>query len=331
MAPQERAAGEPELSVVLVNYDGAGCLPQTLAALAAHTRAPAEGIVVDSGSADGSWRGVEAHWPAARALRFEDNIGFAAGCNRGAEAARGRFVAFVNFDGEVEPGWDVPLRALLEDPGVSVATGLLVSSAGDVLEAAGLEIAPNTATYGRLGGEPRSSGPAGRLAVTAASGALMMVRREDFLALGGFLELLFMYGEEADYCLRAHERGAIVLDPGSAIRHRFGHASGPHQSHVRLYWPSRNRLVNAARHLPLPALVASVAASAAFDALTLLQVRRRWAVATVAAGWRDGLRLMRRVRRDRSPEERARAAARLVPFRAALAEQRRLGRLKVSA
>lgn len=321
----------PELSVVLVNYEGAGCLPQTLRALARNTRAAAEGIVVDSGSGDGSWRDVDQHWGAARALRFEHNVGFASGCNRGAEAARGRFVAFVNFDGEVEPDWDVPLRALLEDPGVAVATGLLVSSDGQTLEAVGLDIAPNTATYGRQGEQPRAQAPRGPTAVTAASGALMMVRREDFLRLGGFFELLWMYGEEADYCLRALDEGAVMLDPGSAIRHERGHASGPHQSAVRLYWPSRNRLVNAARHLPAATLVKSVAASAAFDALTLLQIRRPWALATVVRGWLDGLRLMPGVRRDRSRAERARAAKRLTSLRAAVLEQRRLGRLAVDA
>ena len=317
--------------MVLVNHDGADCLPQALQALAANTRAEAEGIVVDSASSDRSWQHVDRHWPAARALRFEDNIGFAAGCNRGAEAARGRLVAFVNFDGRVEPDWDVPLRALLEDPGVAVATGLLVSPDGQTLEAAGLDIAPNTATYGRLGGEPRSQAPAGPVEVTAASGALTMVRREDFLALGGFYEPLWMYGEEADYCLRAHEHGRVVLDPGSAIRHDVGHASGSHQSPVRLFWSSRNRLVNAARHLPARALLASVAASAAFDALTLVQIRRPWAFATVARGWREGLRLARTVRRDRTPEERARAARRIVSARTAIAEQRRLGRLSARA
>ncbi len=76
----------------------------------------------------------------------------------------------------------------------------------------------------------------------------MMVRREDFLALGGFWETLFMYGEEADYCLRAP--GRVMLDPRSAIRHAHGHAAGPALSDIRLYWPSRNRLLNAARHLP---------------------------------------------------------------------------------
>jgi GT2 family glycosyltransferase len=314
-----------ELSVVLVNHNGADCLPATLAALAANTRAEHEVVLVDSASSDGSWRDLH----GVRVLRHEENIGFAAGCNRGAEAASGRLVAFVNFDGCVEPGWDEPLRALLEDPGVAVATGLLVTPDGATLEAAGLAIAPNTATYGVCGGVPRDRAPVAPVDVAAASGALMMVRRDEFLALGGFLEPLWMYGEEADYCLRASDRGRVVLHPASAIRHEVGHASGPHQSEVRLYWPSRNRLLNAARHLPAGACARSVAASAAFDLLTLAQSRRVWALRAVARGWWDGLRLMRSVRADRSPAERSRAARRLVPLRTAVAEQRRLGRLAV--
>jgi N-acetylglucosaminyl-diphospho-decaprenol L-rhamnosyltransferase len=314
-----------ELSVVLVNHNGADCLPATLEALALHTRAEHEVIVVDSASSDGSWRDLD----GVRVLRHEENIGFAAGCNRGAEAAVGRFVAFVNFDGRVEPGWDEPLRALLADPGVAVATGLLVTPDGATLEAAWLAIAPNTATYGLRGGVPRDLAPAAPVDVAAASGALMMVRRDEFLALGGFLEPLFMYGEEADYCLRALDRGRVVLHPGSAIRHDVGHASGPHQSEIRLYWPSRNRLINAARHLPAGACARSVAASAAFDLLTLAQIRQAWALRAVVRGWRDGLALMRDARADRSPAERSRAARRLVSLRAAVAEQRRLGRLAV--
>jgi len=315
----------PELSVVLVNHNGAACLPAALDALATGTDSEqAEGIVVDSGSADGSWRDVESRWPAARALRFEDNIGFCAGCNRGAREARGRLVAFVNFDGRVEPGWDVPLGEQLEDPTVSVATGLLLRPDGEEIEAAGLQIAPNMATYGRQEGEPRSAAPSRRIDVAAASGALMMVRRDEFLALCGFYEPLFMYGEEADLCLRVP--GRVVLDPRSAIRHHIGHAAGPARSTLRLYWPARNRLVNAARHLPAGALARSVATSAAFDLLTLAQVRRGDAARAVARGWGQGLRAMRRERSARSAAERRAAAARLVPLRTAVAQQRRLGR-----
>jgi N-acetylglucosaminyl-diphospho-decaprenol L-rhamnosyltransferase len=315
----------PELSVVLVNHNGAGCLPAALDALARNTECESvEGIVVDSGSADGSWREVESHWPAARSMRFEENIGFCAGCNRGAEAARGGLLAFVNFDGAVEPGWDSPLRELLADPGVSVATGLLLRPDGGEIEAAGLDIAPNMATYGRQEGAPRDASPAKRIEVTAASGALMMVRREEFLALGGFYEPLFMYGEEADYCLRVP--GRVMLDPSSALRHDTGHAAGPPRSGVRLYWPSRNRLLNAARHLPPSSLALSLAASAAFDLLTLAQLRRREALRAVARGWGQGLREMRRERSARTPAERKAAAARLTSLSGAVAQQRRLGR-----
>ena len=315
-----------ELSVVLVNHNGAEVLPRSLGALARNTSADeVEGVVVDSGSVDGSWEGVEHQWPQARAMRFEENIGFCAGCNRGAEAAAGRLVAFVNFDAEVEPGWDEPLREVLKDPTVAVATGLLLRPDGSTLEAAGLEIAPNMATYGRLDGEPRDGLPAEPFEVEAASGALMMVRREEFLALGGFYEPLFMYGEEADYCLRVE--GRIVLDPRSAIRHEQGHASGPLRSTTRLYWPSRNRLLLAARHLPPLALAKSVASSAAFDLATLVQARSGEAANAIGRGWRDGLRRMAAERGARAPRERRAAARRLVTFRAALQEQRRLGRL----
>ena len=319
-------ADAPELSVVLVNHDGAECLSPTLTALERNTATDSvECIVVDSGSTDGSWEPVKQVWPKARALRFEDNIGFAAGCNRGAEEAAGRLLAFVNFDGEVEPGWDEPLRVALEDPGVSVAAGMLVDSTGETIEAAGLEIAPNVAVYGRQEGDPRSAAPSAPLDVGAASGALMMVRREEFLALGGFYEPLWMYGEEADYALRVP--GRTVFDARSVIRHRSGHASGPARSPVRLYWGTRNRLVNARRHLDGLALATSVVTSAGFDALTLAQLRSRDATRNVLAGWRDGLRAMRAERGARGPAARRQAAGRLVPLRTAVAQQRRLGRL----
>ena len=153
----------------------------------------------------------------------------------------------------------------------------------------------------------------------------MMVRRDDFLALGGFWETLFMYGEEADYCLRAP--GRVMLDPRSAIRHAHGHAAGPALSDIRLYWPSRNRLLNAARHLPGPAMVRSVLASAAFDLLTLARVRRPSAVRSVLRGWRHGLRAMPAQRGTRSPAERHEAARRMVSLRVAVREHFRLARL----
>ena len=205
-----------ELSVVLVNHNGAACLPRTLEALARNTATEdVECIVVDSGSADGSWKGVEYAWPSARALRFEENLGFCAGCNRGAEAASGRLLAFVNFDGEVEPGWDAPLIELLGDPAVSSRPACCSRPDAEAIQAAGLAIAPNTAIVGRLDMLAALGGAGARRSTSpAATGALMMVRRQEFLALGGFYEPFFMYGEEADYCLRVPGRDRPA--PGAA-------------------------------------------------------------------------------------------------------------------
>jgi GT2 family glycosyltransferase len=316
----------PQLSVVLVNHDGAACLPRALAALARNTRTDAECIVVDSGSSDGSWREVEHHWDRARAIRAERNIGFCAGCNRGAEAARAPLVAFVNFDGEVEPDWDVPLRALLADPGVSIAGGMLVEQSGTVVEALGLAIAPNLATYGLLEGSAREDIRPCSVDVAAVSGALMMVRRDEFLTLGGFYEPIWMYGEEADLSLRVP--GRVVADPRSTIRHEIGHAAGPRASVTRIYWPSRNRLINAARHLGTKRLAISIATSAAFDLALVASRRDATTFRAVMRGWRDGLRLMPPELRARRTRPWASEARRIVSFREALAHQRRLLRMR---
>ena len=314
-----------ELSVVLVNHNGSACLPAALGALRdATATTDVECLVVDSASTDGSWREVERRWERARALRFEENIGFCAGCNRGAQAARGRLLAFVNFDGVVEPGWDAPLRQALADPAVSIAGGVLLRPDGETLEAAGLQIAPNTATFGRFEGAPRAAAGDAPVEVAAVSGALMMLRRDEFLSLGGFYEPIWMYGEEADLCLRVP--GRVVAEPRSALRHEMGHAAGPLRSVVRLYWSSRNRLINAARHLPPGALARSVATSAAFDLLTLAQLRTHEAAVAIARGWWHGLRAMPRERGARTAAERRVAAARLASLREAVRQQRHLGR-----
>jgi hypothetical protein len=96
---------------------------------------------------------------------------------------------------------------------------------------------------------------------------------------------------------------------------------------TRLYWGSRNRLINAARHLPPTSLAKSVVASMGFDLLTLAQLRSGSATGAIARGWRDGMRAMKSERRARSGKERQLAARRLMSLRDAIAEQRRLGRI----
>lgn len=106
----------PTVSVVVLNFNGRDYLPACLHALA-DTDYPDEKLeimVVDNDSSDGSAETVELDFPDVRLLRSGGNVGFAAGNNAGIRAAKGEFVALVNPDTEVEPGW---LRPLVETMG----------------------------------------------------------------------------------------------------------------------------------------------------------------------------------------------------------------------
>ncbi len=224
-------------------------------------------------------------WPRARALRFDENVGFCVGCNRGAEAATGRLLAFVNFDGEVEPGWDTPLAGLLDDPTVSISTGLLLSSDGQMIQAAGLGIAPNTAVVGRLVMLPRETAPLESVDVPAATGALMMVRRQEFLASEA--------STSRSSCTAKRPTIACACPAGSSCTPEARCATirpcvGPDgRSFVSTGAPEPP--VNAARHLPPASLVSRL------WHLRLRRAHARAAAARVAAGaiargWLDGAR-----------------------------------------
>ncbi len=318
-----------KLSVVLVNYNGRDCIQSSLAALKAHTATSAfEVIVVDSGSTDGSWRAIEGRYDNVRVIRYEDNIGFCSGCNRGAEVAFGEYLAFVNFDGAVETAWDLPLLEALTDPAVTVAGGMLLNADGTTVEALGLGVAINMATYGLLEGAVRAEIVPTRQKVAAVSGALMMMRREMFIVHGGFNEALWMYGDEIDLCLRMG--GDTVVDSRSAIRHEMGHAAGPSLSPLRTYWSSRNRLINASRHLPPGPLMKAVVTSLAFDLIAVATTRRRASAGAAIRGWGQGIRLMGHERTSRSTQERAVAAKSVATFRETVHQYRTVRRNRSS-
>ncbi len=114
--------GAPGVAVVVLNYNGGDYLLACLQALAA-TDYPVERletIVVDNLSIDGSPEAVETDFPDVRLVRSGGNVGFARGNNAGIRATTAEFVALVNPDTEVEPGWLWPLvRAMGEAPDIA--------------------------------------------------------------------------------------------------------------------------------------------------------------------------------------------------------------------
>ncbi|MGB2953040.1 MAG: glycosyltransferase family 2 protein [Gaiellaceae bacterium] len=77
-------------------------------------REPLEVVVVDNASTDGTAKAVADRF-GAKVIRAPRNLGFAGGCNLGLEDLDGvDFVALLNNDALVEPGWLRPLVAALD-------------------------------------------------------------------------------------------------------------------------------------------------------------------------------------------------------------------------
>src|SRR4051794_24902729 len=95
----------PTLSVVIVTYESRDAVARTVPPLVAQLREGDELIVVDNASADGTPAAVRELAPKVQVIETGANLGFAAACNRGAEAATGELLCLLNPDAVPQSGW----------------------------------------------------------------------------------------------------------------------------------------------------------------------------------------------------------------------------------
>ena len=76
-----------KIAVVIVNWNGADCLPECLRSVAEQERRPDRVIVVDNGSGDGSLDRALRQFPGVEPIRLGTNVGFAAANNVALRAA----------------------------------------------------------------------------------------------------------------------------------------------------------------------------------------------------------------------------------------------------
>ncbi len=111
------AADTPLVRVVVLSFDGGQMTIDCLDSLLA-TQWPADRmqiVLVDNGSLDDVAQRVRAHYPQVQLLEPMENLGFAGGCNLGMRLpGEHRYVALVNNDATVDPGWLQPLVQVAE-------------------------------------------------------------------------------------------------------------------------------------------------------------------------------------------------------------------------
>lgn len=222
------------LAVAIVTYDSAADIGRCLAAVAALDEPPAEVVVVDCASRDGT---LEALARARHDLPLEvvplpDNRGFAGGMNTALERTRSPFVLTLNADARPEPGYT---RLLLDraeahpELRVAAVTGRLVRPLGPrgdrLLDACGMRLTTAWRHLDRGSGELDRGQYAAPERVFGATGAASLFRREalaDAAVDGEVFDPRFhSFREDAELCFRLRERGwEILYEPAARAEHR---------------------------------------------------------------------------------------------------------------
>jgi GT2 family glycosyltransferase len=232
-----------DLSIIIVNFNTRQMTLACLRSIYAETRDISyEIIVVDNNSVDDSANAIATEFPGVRLIALGENTGFARGNNIAAKEARGRRILLLNPDTAVlDHAIDRLVGFANETPMCRLWGGRTLFKDGSLNPfscwrrmtlwslacfAIGLTYAGSSSpilspeTYG---GWKRDT----VRHVDIVSGCFLMIDRALWDQLGGFDPTFYMYGEEADLCLRARRAGARpIITPHATIVH-YGGASAP--------------------------------------------------------------------------------------------------------
>jgi GT2 family glycosyltransferase len=246
------------VTVVVVNFNGADCLPRCLESLQRQTYPGFATIVVDNASIDGSADGLEARYPGVRVIRSPTNKGFAGGNNLAFREIDDGLVALLNPDAVAAPDWlerlvDAAARhpkyAMFGCRMLADARGERLDGVGDVYHVSGLP-------WREGHGEPAPGRYLQPREIFAPSAAAALYRRDVIVATGGFDEDFFCYVEDVDIAFRARLAGLRALYVPTAVVVHEGSAVVGRHSDFQIYHGHRNLVWVFARNMPWPLLLA---------------------------------------------------------------------------
>ena len=218
-----------EVSIVIPVYNQVEFTHACLASLQWHSGdIPYEVIVVDDGSTDDTTKFIGAI-PGVTYLQAEKNSGFIATCNRGADAARGKFLVFLNNDTTVTEGW---LTALWEtfdfEPQAGLVGSKLVYPDGRLQEAGGIIWRDGSGWNRGKFQSPAKPEYNYLREVDYCSAASIMIPKSLFDELGGFdRKYAPAYYEDTDLAFKVAQAGRKVLyQPLSVVIHHEGVTGG---------------------------------------------------------------------------------------------------------
>lgn len=278
----------PIVSVIVLNWNAARWIPRCLESLRQQTVfEKIELLFVDNASSDDSEKVARAcltEWPNGIFMQNGGNFGFGGGCNRGAAAARGKYLLFLNPDVWLEKNCLEELVAAGEQKNATAVAMKILNYADDSIQwwrDDGFDI---------FGVVVKARASRQSTASFCAS-TFPFIRSDAFRKLDGFDEKLFMYGEEAELAWGIWVCGGkVVAAPNARLHHRGEAAVNPkggeqitefRTSARKRFYANRNHLLillKFSQHILLLTAAAFVVLLM-IEGLFWLSWTRRWSLA----------------------------------------------------
>lgn len=255
-----------DVSVVIISYNTRDWMQTSIDSVReASGLLSFEVIIVDNASQDGSADFIANRFPEVPLIRNSRNVGFGRAVNQGAAIARGEFLLLLNPDGHLKRGTLEALVAFAKsNPQHIICGGRTLTPAGE-LDLKSCWAAPSlwslfcSATLlstlmprSRLF-DPECMGTFRRdrvRTVDIVSGCLFLIRLMDWRLMGGFDERYFVYGEDADLCLRARARTGrtCAITPDAEMVHALSASSASRADKLELLLKGRITLARTHLH-----------------------------------------------------------------------------------
>lgn len=211
--------------------------------------------------------------PKAKLIGASGNVGFAAGANLGAAAAKGELIVLLNPDAVVEPGWAEAMRAPWGQ-GRSIWMALVTMDGGETINTSGGVLHFSGIGWAGQAGDGVSLAPRQPAPVGFASGACLAISAADWRRVDGFSPWYFMYCEDVDLSLRIRLLGGTVaVIPAAKVVHDYRF----HKGSTKWRMLERNRWATIIRCYPAPLLGLLLPALIAAEfAVWLAAIHGRW-------------------------------------------------------
>lgn len=219
----------PMVSIVIPVYNQIHYTYLCLASILEHTKDVSYEIIIADDVSTDATEHLSEFAENLVIRRNQTNQGFLKNCNQAAEAARGKYVMFLNNDTQVTEGWLSSLVNLIEsDDTIGMVGSKLVYPDGRLQEAGGIIWSDGSGwNYGRLD-DPDKAEYNYVKDVDYISGAAILLSVKLWKQIGGFDERFApAYCEDSDLAFEVRKAGyRVVYQPLSKVIHFEGISNG---------------------------------------------------------------------------------------------------------